>query len=64
MLVLMRRPGESIKIGNSITVAVVGFVGAGVRIGVNAPRDISVDRKEVRERKRAERVRRRQAHGR
>ncbi len=54
MLVLMRRGGESIRIGDSVTVTVLGIVGGGVRVGVTAPREIRVDREEVHERRRLE----------
>jgi carbon storage regulator len=47
MLVLMRRPGESICIGDDIVVTVVGFERNRVRIGVKAPRHIAVDREEI-----------------
>ena len=52
MLILMRRPGETICIGGHITVTVMGLEGNRVRIGVNAPRDIVVDREEIAEKKR------------
>jgi len=51
MLVLMRRPGECICIGDDIVVTVVGFERNRVRIGVTAPRHIAVDREEVADRK-------------
>ena len=51
MLILTRKIGESICIGDQITVTVTGINGAQVRLGVNAPQDVSVDRNEVRERK-------------
>ena len=52
MLILMRRAGEAIRIGDDITVKVVSLEGSRVRIGVNAPRAIQVDREEVAEKKR------------
>lgn len=51
MLVLSRKQNESIKIGGSVTVTVVGIRGNKVRLGVDAPRDITIDRQEVAERK-------------
>ena len=54
MLILTRRPLESIRIGQRIRITVLGFKGNQVRIGIEAPPDISVDREEIRERKRHE----------
>lgn len=53
MLILSRRVGESIKIGNDITVVVLGVQGMQVRLGVEAPKSLPVDRKEIAERKSA-----------
>ena len=47
MLVLSRKINESIIIGDDIEITIVGIAGRKVRIGVNAPKDISVHRKEV-----------------
>lgn len=47
MLVLSRQKDEVIKIGDDIEITVVGIRGDKVRIGVNAPKSISVHRKEV-----------------
>lgn len=47
MLILTRRPGEEIVIGDDITIVVLGIKGNQVRIGVNAPADISVHRSEI-----------------
>lgn len=52
MLILMRRPGETICIGNDITVTVMSLDRNRVRIGINAPRDVIVDRQEIAEKKR------------
>lgn len=52
MLILMRRPGEAICIGENITVTVVGLERNRVRIGINAPRNVVVDREEIAEKKR------------
>lgn len=47
MLILTRRVGESLRIGDDVTVSVVGISGAQVRLGVDAPKDIAVHREEV-----------------
>ena len=47
MLVLSRRPGESIVVGNQVVVTVVEVRGDQVRIGIRAPREIQVHREEV-----------------
>lgn len=50
MLVLMRKPSESIKIGRDVTVTVLNVQGSKVRIGITAPKHLRVDREELRER--------------
>jgi carbon storage regulator len=50
MLVLARKKGEVIIIGNDIEIVVVEIRGGKVRLGVVAPEDIRIDRKEVRDR--------------
>jgi carbon storage regulator len=51
MLVLCRRTSESLLIGDEVTVTVLAVKGNQVRFGIAAPRDVSVDRQEVWERK-------------
>ena len=55
MLILTRRVGERLMIGDGIQVTVLGVKGNQVRIGVHAPADVSVHREEIYDRVRAER---------
>ncbi|WP_415913230.1 carbon storage regulator CsrA [Neptuniibacter sp. QD37_11] len=50
MLILTRRVGETLMVGDEVTVTVLGVKGNQVRIGVNAPKDVSVHREEIYER--------------
>lgn len=56
MLILTRRPGESVKIGDDITVTVLGVRGNQLRLGFTAPQNVAVHREEVYERIRSERL--------
>jgi carbon storage regulator len=50
MLILTRRVGETVVIGNDVTVTVLGVKGNQVRLGVNAPKEVTVHREEIFER--------------
>jgi carbon storage regulator len=54
MLILTRRPGESVMIGDKVTTRVLGVKGGQVRLGFSAPANVAVHREEVYERIRAE----------
>jgi carbon storage regulator len=47
MLILTRRVGETLVIGDDVTVTVLGVRGNQVRLGVNAPKDVAVHREEI-----------------
>lgn len=47
MLILTRRVGESVIIGDDVVITVLGIKGNQVRIGINAPKTVSVHREEI-----------------
>ena len=58
MLILTRRVGETVMIGNDVTVTVLGVKGNQVRVGINAPKNVAVHREEI-----YERIKREQGQG-
>lgn len=50
MLILTRRIGETLMVGDEVTVTVLGVKGNQIRLGVNAPKDVEVHRSEIYER--------------
>ena len=54
MLILTRRIGETLMVGDDVTITVLGVKGNQVRIGINAPKDLAVHREEIYERVKAE----------
>lgn len=56
MLILTRRVGETIMVGDDVTITVLGVKGNQVRVGINAPKSVAVHREEIYERIKRERV--------
>jgi carbon storage regulator len=56
MLILSRRPNESLRIGGSVVITVIGLSGNQIRLGITAPPNVVIDREEVHQRKIAEQV--------
>ena len=56
MLILSRRPGESVKIGDEVTVTVLSVKGNQLRLGFTAPPNVAIHREEIYERIQAERL--------
>ena len=61
MLILTRRVGETLMVGDEVTVTVLGVKGNQVRIGVTAPKDVEVHREEIYQRIQKEKAEKR--HG-
>jgi carbon storage regulator len=47
MLILTRRVGETVMVGDEVTITVLGVKGNQVRLGINAPKDVAVHREEI-----------------
>lgn len=56
MLILTRRVGETVMIGDEVTITVVGIRGSQVRLGISAPKELPVHREEIYERIKSEQV--------
>ena len=56
MLILTRRVGEALVIGDDVTITVLEVKGSQVRIGINAPKSVSVHREEIYKRIQAEKI--------
>jgi len=55
MLILTRRVGETVMIGDNVTITILGVKGNQVRVGINAPKSVAVHREEIYERVKRER---------
>jgi carbon storage regulator len=58
VLILTRRVGETLMVGENVTVTVMAVKGNQVRLGINAPKDVEVHREEIFERVKAEKTER------
>jgi carbon storage regulator CsrA len=56
MLILSRRPNESLRIGNNVVITIVGLNGNQIRLGISAPPNVVIDREEVHLRRIAESI--------
>jgi carbon storage regulator len=56
MLILTRRVGETVMIGDDVTITILGVKGNQVRVGINAPKSVAVHRAEIYERIKRERA--------
>jgi carbon storage regulator len=56
MLILTRRVGETVMIGDEVTITVLGVKGNQVRVGINAPKSVAVHREEIYERIKREKL--------
>jgi carbon storage regulator len=54
MLILTRRVGQTVIVGNDVTVTIVGVKGNQIRLGISAPKNVSIHREEIYERIRRE----------
>lgn len=57
MLILTRRVGETVHIGDDVTITVLALKGAQVRVGINAPKSVAVHREEIYERIKRDKLR-------